>query len=118
MWAVSARTGTASAIAESEWWTLDGDCLRPRGGEDRGDRRVDIRLGGGVVADRDAHDGLAAPDGTAEPTRAVALYRGDHRAGAGVVVLLGSAGRDKPHQHLIQDDIVEHHDIRLGREQF
>src|SRR3954454_973884 len=80
--------GAASADVVNDLWSGDGDCLRPRGGEDRGDRRVDIRLGGGVVADRDAHDGLAAPDGTAEPTRAVALYRGDHRAGAGVVVLL------------------------------
>ena len=69
------------------------------GAEDGGDALVDVGVGGGPIADADAHGGLILPDGAAAPAGSVLLNGGDGAPG-----LFGSAEGD---EDLVEDDFVE-----------
>src|SRR6202020_16198 len=63
------------------------------------DALVDVGVGGGPVADADAHGGLILPDCAAAPAGSFLLNGGDGAAG-----LFGSAEGD---EDLVEDDVVE-----------
>ncbi len=74
------------------------------GAEDGGDALVDVGVGGGPIADADAHGGLILPDGAAAPAGSVFLNGGD-----GALGLFRGAEGD---EDLIEDDFVE--DLMAG----
>src|SRR5262245_19601025 len=82
--------------------------------KDRLDAAVDVGFCGAPVRHRDAYGRLTLPGRTTEPARSVGLNTRDHVASERVAVAAVRCG--KPHQDLVEDDLVQDFHARRGAE--